>query len=489
VHVVRWNQVLSRLAIVGLLIMQGCGGGGTNQAGPRPLPPTTTGSSVAPSASMSAALGKPGLVAAVGDSQTQLRRSARSAEKSGKTPIYLTVKATRKTYGFSPFAQIVRSEHALIVRAYSKIFVFPIDDVKIQLHTGSVSLVDADALPRVSAPKIEQGIKRYERLLAKHRMDKQYQERMIARKQKLCPDCAMFEINPHKFAHMAIVWNASRDPWQMSATYRAWPVPVAHGAVKLAQGINGVDQCPQGRTRGGVRREDIGGGSSCSGGGGGSSWGGSSSGGSSSGGSSGSSSSGSSCSSGSSSGGSSGGSLFEGKNQRGVHGRSGRTRVRPMDCGPKKGCNNRDKTAGTALADAVNNNPGLLGNIQPGQSQQEAYGYIYEDSSGNYDYVFGGVITLNGNNGQIPLPPDEPGMNPVGWYHTHMYDPGADGGLQIDQFTGNEFSVPDLNFDPGLTAYVAVDNPNEPGGQPYPQVYSDTNGQVTGQGALGAKKC
>jgi hypothetical protein len=160
-----------------------------------------------------------------------------------------------------------------------------------------------------------------------------------------------------------------------------------------------------------------------------------------------------------------------------------------MDCGPKKGCNNRDKTAGTALADAVNNNPGLLGNIQPGQSQQEAYGYIYEDSSGNYDYVFGGVITLNGNNGQIPLPPDEPGMNPVGWYHTHMYDPGADGGLQIDQFTGNEFSVPDLNFDPGLTAYVAVDNPNEPGGQPYPQVYSDTNGQVTGQGALGAKKC
>jgi len=90
--------------------MQGCGGGATNQAGPRPLPPTTTGSLVAPSASMSAALSKPGLVAAVGDSQAQLRRSARSAEKAGRTPVYLTVKANRETYGFPAFAQIVRSE-------------------------------------------------------------------------------------------------------------------------------------------------------------------------------------------------------------------------------------------------------------------------------------------------------------------------------------------------------------------------------------------
>ncbi len=135
---------------------------------------------------------------------------------------------------------------------------------------------------------------------------------------------------------------------------------------------------------------------------------------------------------------------------------------------------------------AINNNPNLLN----ANSNQEAYGYIYEDSSGNYYYVYGGTVDLNGNGqAQIPLPPDEPGMTPVGWYHTHPYDPGADGGMQIDQFTGNEFSVADLNFDPGLTAYVAVNNPNEPGGQPYPQVYSDTNGQVTDQGAVGAKKC
>ena len=490
-HVVRWNQVLSRLAIVGMLIMQGCGGGATNQAGPRSLPPTTTGSSVAPSASMSAALSKPRLVAAVGDSQAQLRRSARSAEKSGKIPVYLTVKAAHKTYGFSPFAQIVRSEHALIVRAYSKIFVFPIDEVKVDLHAGSVTHVDENAIPRIAAPKIEQGIKRYERLLAKHRLDKQYHERMIARKQKLCPDCAMFEINPHKFAHMAIVWNGSRDPWQMAATYRAFPVPLSHGVTRLAMGVKNEDsQCPQARTRN-ARGQDVGGSSGCSGGGGsgGSSWGGSSggssSGGSSSGGSSGSSSSGSSCSSGSSSGGSSGGSLFDGKNQRGAHGRNARSRFHAADCGPKKGCSNRDKTAGTALDNAINNNPNLLN----ANSNQEAYGYIYEDSSGNYYYVDGGTVDLNGN-GQagIPLPPDEPGMNPVGWYHTHPYDPGADGGMQIDQFTGNEFSVADLNFDPSLTAYVAVNNPNEPGGQPYPQVYSDTNGQVTDQGAVGSEK-
>jgi hypothetical protein len=310
---------------------------------------------------------------------------------------------------------------------------------------------------------------------------------MIARKQKLCPDCAMFEINPHKFAHMAIVWNASRDPWQMAATYRAWPVPLVHGGpVKLAKSINGIDQCPQGRTRGG-HREDVGGGSSCSGGGssfGGSSSGGSSSGGSSSGGSSGSSSSGSSCSSGSSSG-SSGGSLFEGKSTRG-HGRGVHSRLRPSDCGPKKRCGNRDKAANSALADMINNNPSLLN----ANSNQEGYGYVYEDSSGNYYTVDGGVVNLDGN-GQagIPLPPDEPGMTPVGWYHTHPYDPNADGGMQIDQFTGNEFSVSDLNFDPGLTAYVAVDNPSQPGGQPFPQVYSETNGQVTNQGAVGKNGC
>ncbi|MBV9103989.1 MAG: hypothetical protein JO060_10375 [Candidatus Eremiobacteraeota bacterium] len=480
---VRWTGALARLALVGML--QAC----TSTAGPpdvRPAPLSQSGFS------SSTALGA---VAAVGDTQQQLHRSVASARRSGKTPLYLEVRAQRKAYVFSPFAQIIRSDHALIVRAYQKIFVFPLSAVSVRLHAQAVTAIDPGTLPRVAAPKIEAGMARYGRLIAKGRLDRQYHERMIKRKQSLCPDCAMLEINPHKFAHMAMVWNGARDPWQIAARYPAWPVPLSKSGMQLLAGGAMTQICRQSRTkRTGNRHYGVGASSGCSGGGSGSGSGGSggssTSGGSSSGGSSGSSSSGSSCSSGSSA------HSSEGIYQPTLRaGRLAPRRGHGQQSGPcqnklQKGCTNKDQTAGSAIANAAAQDPSLLGPIPQGQNGQEGYGGVYMDSQGNYFYTFDGIVNLDSQGaGQVSIP-DIPGYTEVGWWHTHQYNPDASGGMQTDIYTGGFFSLQDLQgTPPGQTAYVAVYTATTPNGPQSNQWFSNSGGSDKNQGSVGSGKC
>ena len=162
--------------------------------------------------------------------------------------------------------------------------------------------------------------------------------------------------------------------------------------------------------------------------------------------------------------------------------------------GLNQGCGDQSKTAGSAIAAAVNANPGILNEPTGNSNGQELYGYIYENSTGTYFYMAGNngkPVNLNAKGSVSIAPPNPPnGYTYVGWYHTHPFDPNAAGGIVTDANNGLFFSPLDLSSSaPGGSAYVAVQTATITGGPVFNQWFSYVNGKQSAGKHVGDGGC
>ena len=133
-------------------------------------------------------------VAPIGDNPAQLHSSIQSATAAGKHPVFARISCAGRTYDFSPYAQIVRTAHALAVRAYSEIFVFPSPQASIEF--------DGRSLERQTLPEVPAG-----------RAGAELQAGSA---------CDPRVLNAADFADVTDAWNDLRDPWQGSAPLSPW---------------------------------------------------------------------------------------------------------------------------------------------------------------------------------------------------------------------------------------------------------------------------
>jgi hypothetical protein len=131
-------------------------------------------------------------VAIIGDSRAELQSGISAAEAARKNPLFVVVRVDSRVHLFSPYAQLVRSDRALVVRAFSSILTFPL--------TASVEFdgkaVDVASLPHVafSAP-------------------------------------AGARLNARDFNSVTDAWNGLKDPWQGGQAFPPW----TKGAILDAQ--------------------------------------------------------------------------------------------------------------------------------------------------------------------------------------------------------------------------------------------------------------
>ena len=87
------------------------------------------------------------------------------AESHGQAARYVTVITANARYVFSPHDLVVKSKKSLIVEAYAKLYVYPLDGAMIS-YSGSSAPVSLDSIPSVSADALD---KRIADVGAKHR--------------------------------------------------------------------------------------------------------------------------------------------------------------------------------------------------------------------------------------------------------------------------------------------------------------------------------
>jgi hypothetical protein len=133
-------------------------------------------------------------VAIVGDSETELRTGIAAAESFKKNPIFVTLRFGDRVEVFSPYAQVLRANGAIVVRAFSSILTFPPSaDVR---YDGRE--VDVRSLPPVTLPfAVKSGMR----------------------------------LDARAFAKLTDAWNGLKDPWQRGTI----PPPWTKGAILDAQ--------------------------------------------------------------------------------------------------------------------------------------------------------------------------------------------------------------------------------------------------------------
>lgn len=160
-----------------------------------------------------AANGSPQTVSMYGDSSSQILGNAVKARAMGLTPAYLFVKTPDRRYPFSVYAQFLRSKESLIVRAFGRVYVYPLRVVAVYNGADSTR-VATKTLPLVRAP-------RYDRL-AREQMQGHFHTGDVVSKRYLCPDCIALVLQKREIRALASRWNRVRDPWQVNPTYVAW---------------------------------------------------------------------------------------------------------------------------------------------------------------------------------------------------------------------------------------------------------------------------
>jgi hypothetical protein len=136
----------------------------------------------------------------IGDTQPELRRSMNAAESAGKNPVFTSVTAGGHVYVFSPYAQILRAKDALLVRAYSQIFLFPITGTVVKYGGAEVRI---DDLPAIVLPA-------------------GWYDRQSA--------TGVFEEDASQHAATTDAWNGLKDPWQTGAVLTPWTKGAANDA-------------------------------------------------------------------------------------------------------------------------------------------------------------------------------------------------------------------------------------------------------------------
>ncbi|MBV8652056.1 MAG: hypothetical protein JO255_11360, partial [Alphaproteobacteria bacterium] len=149
-------------------------------------------------------------VAVAGDSPAQFEAALRAAQRAGKTVRYVTVKSTRGADDYSVYAQIVRSEHALLVRAYGRMYVYPLTTAAV-IYSASVQTVDISSIPIVDAPAIDAAFSSGTVLGVSATVRK-----------KLCSNCAMVLVRPAHTTVDPTLWHSAKDTWQAHPDYAFW---------------------------------------------------------------------------------------------------------------------------------------------------------------------------------------------------------------------------------------------------------------------------
>jgi hypothetical protein len=174
----------------------------------------------------------PNEVAVVGDTEAALDANIRAARSAKLDPHYIVVSAKSRDYEFSVYHRVLRSKRALIVRAYKRIFVFPISAVKLRYYPSGNAIRAAD-IPRLDDGVFDIAVQRYMRLTQHGRASQVFRPTNRAKKQAICADCASVLISPRKIMHFGKAWSSYSTPWQASPDYVFWR-PGTRSGVQIA---------------------------------------------------------------------------------------------------------------------------------------------------------------------------------------------------------------------------------------------------------------
>lgn len=201
------SSVRLAVAVLCVALITSCGGSGTAN------PPLQTGAN--PTTNQY----PPGTkVAVVGDTEADVSANIQTAQKLGLSPQYIGVQTSSHMHVFTVYSQVLRSQQALIVRAYGYTYVFDLNGTSVS--EGGAAIASA-SFPLVGDAFADKTI-----ASGQQPDDFKFNE---AVKSQLCPDCVMMVLHPHPPAS----WAALQDPWQVSPTYIAW-APAASNVGKPA---------------------------------------------------------------------------------------------------------------------------------------------------------------------------------------------------------------------------------------------------------------
>lgn len=194
-------RLIAAAVIGSILFLAACGGQHTN-----PLPTHSN------SASGGYANGAPGnSVSVFADNSDELATRIDAAMKAGLHPKFIQVAAGKRSYLFPVYAQVLRSQRALIVRAYGRIYVYRLNSTHVRYTT---QLVQPSRLPQVTATLIDSDI-------AAGKQPGQFNLNSKA-KLKICPDCTELLLYQPQVLKLASAWNGKLDFWQTDPDYVPW---------------------------------------------------------------------------------------------------------------------------------------------------------------------------------------------------------------------------------------------------------------------------
>jgi hypothetical protein len=143
-------------------------------------------------------------VAVIGDSEGELQHGIQTAIAAGKTPLYATVAFGKRTFIFSPYAQIARTPSMIVVRAFATIWRFPIERARVQFAGSAVA---PDALPEVKVPDSWQ----------------------------LPVHSSAMQVPATDAGAVTDTWNGAKDPWQQGPPLTPWTKGAALDAQNAAE--------------------------------------------------------------------------------------------------------------------------------------------------------------------------------------------------------------------------------------------------------------
>ena len=178
-------------------------------------------------------------VAVFGDSESQLLAQAQAARDAGQDPIWIHVQAPTKEYNFPVYAQLVRNNSALLVRAFGRLYAFPLSGTSVTYGSQSI---DLKQIPLVDTPIIDTWLA--------GRNPGAFKNGNVDQKRSVCPDCLLLVRTKDTIRNITAHWSGKLDPWQMSPTYVAFTPTVGPDngvpplGIKPQLIVHGGNSCP-----------------------------------------------------------------------------------------------------------------------------------------------------------------------------------------------------------------------------------------------------
>lgn len=157
-------------------------------------------------------------MAVVGDDEADLLANKKIIEQQGQQAAYVTITEPQKAYTFSVYAKMLRSDKALIVRGYGRVYFFPLNHAAISYAGGAP--IDILELPHVSAPALDTGI-------SNGAEPGSFKLGNATKKRAICPDCVGLMMAHAFLQAFGARFHSVLDPWQKTRQYSVWK-PIVH---------------------------------------------------------------------------------------------------------------------------------------------------------------------------------------------------------------------------------------------------------------------